>query len=56
MGDQPFVRSIPTQDNESAEKTYISIARQGIEHAILVFEWAKTFRAFDRSVTVSGFI
>jgi hypothetical protein len=58
MGDQPYARSLPTQDNTTQKKrrhthththTHISMPRAGFEPAIPMFEQLKTVRALDRA-------
>jgi hypothetical protein len=56
-GDQPVVRSLPTQDNTTQtqnKRRQTSMPRMVFEITIPVFELAKTFYALDRATTVIG--
>jgi hypothetical protein len=55
MGDQPYARPLPTQDNTNTELRYPYLECAGVRYDPIL-ERAKTFHALDRAATVMGYI
>jgi hypothetical protein len=53
-GDQPVVRSPPTQNNTNTEQRHTPMPRVGFELTISVTEKAKTIHALERAAAVIG--
>jgi hypothetical protein len=54
-GDQPVVRSLPTQDSTTQKRGHASMPQAGFEPMISVFLRLKIVRALDRSAIGTGF-